>query len=441
MKRVLFALLVTLVAACNPVPEDGVVILPAKDGGFQLYVDGQATQLYGVGGTNRLEDASANGANSFRTWGGNVESIRRDVQKAAANNMYIMQGIGLSKKHSDYLDDGYKDKVRSQVRELAETFKDDRNILIWGIGNEIQLDGANGEVEWSFVNELSELIKSIDTRHLTSTIISHDPAAIDSVAKYAPSLDLLGINSYGDIAQVSSLVDNSSYKGAYVVTEWGPTGWWECPLTEWGAPIEQTSEEKRQVYEHRYSVDIMSSKRCLGCYCFLWGQKEERTPTWFCMFVENNVDGLPLKGEKTPMVEAMQRVWTGEEPSQTAPVVNGMTLAGMKALDSPRVPVGQTFQAEVSANDRDGDTLTYVWELLWEAMQTAHGGAYEPRPDRVGEVVTTSSPSLELTLDAPGNYRLYCYILDGTGFVSTVNVPFQVTAPGVELEDIVLFKD
>ena len=74
------------------------------------------------------------------------------------------------------------------------------------------------------------------------------------------------------------MVDNSDYKGAYLVTEWGPTGWWECPRTEWGAPIEQTSEEKRQVYEKRYTQDIMKSNRCLGSYCFLWGQKEAEAP-------------------------------------------------------------------------------------------------------------------------------------------------------------------
>ena len=428
-------------SSCSNVPKEGVVILPDDNGGYSLYIDGQKTQIYGIGGSNRLSDASENGANSFRSWGGNVERIKKDIEKAAANNMYIMQGIGLSHRHSDYLNDDYKNRLREEVRTLAETFKDDRNILIWGIGNEIQLDGANGEAEWTFVNELSEIIKSIDKRHLTSTVISHSASALDSIAKYAPSLDLIGINSYGNIAQLAEMVDNSDYKGAYLVTEWGPTGWWECPRTEWGAPIEQTSKEKRQVYEKRYTQDIMKSNRCLGSYCFLWGQKEERTPTWFCMFVESNVEGLPLNGEKTPMVEAMQRVWTGREPDQTAPVVGGMTVNGKLAIDSPRVAKGQKFVSQIEASDREGDSLSYVWELLWEATKTAHGGAYEPRPDRVGECFTTNEPRLELSLNEVGNYRLYCYVLDGTGFVSTANVPFQVTDSRSKLPEVVLFAD
>jgi len=440
MKKLFHLFSAAILVACSPVPKDGVVILPTAEGGFQLYVDGQATVLCGVGGNRRLEEAAANGANTFRTWGGDVESIRKYIGEAKANNMYIMQGISLSKNHSDYIDEAYKDRLRAHVRELAQTFKDDRNILIWGIGNEIALDKANGEAEWSFVDELSRIIKSIDHRHLTATVISHNKAALDSLAKYATSLDMIGINSYGGVARVASMVENSAYKGAYAVTEWGPDGWWGCPRTEWGAPIEQTSEEKRQVYERHYSEDIMTSDRCLGNYCFLWGQKEERTPTWFSMFVEDNVDGLPLHGEKTPMVEAMQRVWTGVEPSRTAPVVEEMTVGGLKAIESPRVKAGKPFESAVKASDREGDTLTYVWELLWEATDTAHGGAYEPRPGRVGDVVTTSEPVLSLTLNQAGNYRLYCYILDGTGFVSTVNVPFQATAPGVKLEEVVLFK-
>lgn len=448
MKRSFMALamLALVSASCgnapSNVPQDGIVILPAKDGGFELFIDGEKTVLTGLCGNRRLEDAKANGANTFRSGGDNVEAVQKNIDKAEANGMYIMSGISLSKRHEDYLDEEYKNKKREEVRTLAEAFKDDRHIVIWGIGNEIQLDGANGEAEWTFVNELSELFKSIDKRHLTSTVISHDPPfALDSIAVYAPSLDLVGINSYGPISHLAADVEASDYKGAYVVSEWGPTGWWECNYTEWGAPIEQTSEEKRQVYEHRYTVDIMSSNRCLGSYCFLWGQKEERTPTWFCMFVEDNVPGLPIHGEKTPMVEAMQRVWTGKEPAQTAPVVAGMTVNGKPALESPRVAKGDSFVSEVSVTDREGDTLTYVWELLWEATKTAHGGAYEPRPDRVGDVITTSEPCLDMCLEEPGNYRLYCYILDGTGFVSTVNVPFQITKPGVELPQVILFAD
>lgn len=414
--------LCALVMSCSQ-PADGVKIVN-QNGKYELQIDGTPVYIKGVGGTNSVDLAAENGANAFRTWGGSVEAIRKDLALARANNMYVMQGIGLSQDSAKYYDDAYKNKVREEVRVLAETFKDDPNIFAWGIGNEIDLYNANIGAAWSFVDELSQLIKSIDKRHLTLTVISHDAAALDSIALYAPSLDFVGINSYGPIGEVGDMVDKSAYKGAFMITEWGPTGWWETTNTEWGAPIEQTSEEKRIVYEDRYNKNILNNKRCMGSFVFLWGQKEERTPTWFSMFVEKNVDGLPLNGEKTPMVEAMERVWTGKEPLQTAPVVKQLSINGstFNVYVAPNKPV----EAEVIVQDRENDKLTYVWELLKEATVTATGGAFEPRPDRVGEVVTTDVNTYTTKIKEPGNYRLYVYILDNTGFVSTANIPFQV---------------
>lgn len=63
-----------------------------KDG-YVLLVDKRPTYINGVGGTNRLDMAEANGANAFRTWGECVESIQRDIEKAEQNHMLIMQGI------------------------------------------------------------------------------------------------------------------------------------------------------------------------------------------------------------------------------------------------------------------------------------------------------------------------------------------------------------
>jgi hypothetical protein len=317
-----------------------VRIQSALGGGYELLIDGQKTYIKGVGGTFKLDVAAASGANACRTWGGNIQQVERTIADARANNMYIMQGIGLTKDPKMYEDEAYKDQLRKQCRELAERFKDDRSIIMWGIGNEIELNGNSTQVAWEFVNELSELIKSIDKRHLTSTVITYNQRSLNLVAKYAPSLDFVGINCYGGITTLANMVAKSDYKGAYLVTEWGPTGWWECDKTAWGAPIEQSSEEKRLCYEERYNV-ITSDPACLGSFVFLWGQKEERTPTWFSMFTEQNVEGLPFSGLKAATVEGMERVWTGREPSQTAPVIASMKADDMTVCDNPTFGKGK----------------------------------------------------------------------------------------------------
>ena len=105
-----------------------------------------------------------------------------------------------------------------------------------------------------------------------------------------------------------------------MITEWGPTGWWERPKTSWGAPVEQTSSQKCTVIERRYLQNILEPEACMGSFVFLWGQKEERTPTWFGLFVESGVEGLPLDGQPTPAVEVMERLWKQTDTPAVAPV-------------------------------------------------------------------------------------------------------------------------
>lgn len=425
MKGLFFtAGLFAMLTGCNGNHHEGVTV-KETDGTWHICINNRPIYINGVGGTNRLETASANGANAFRTWGGNVESIQKDLALARANHMYVMQGIGLPKDSAKYHDETFRKETLKEVQLLAQTFKNDTSIFAWGIGNEIELNNAaNTPTAWKFVNLLAQEIKKIDKRHLVSTVISHHPAALDMIARYAPDLDFVGINSYGDILNVKEMFAQSAYKGPYLITEWGPTGWWETKQTTWKAPIEQTSEEKRKIYEERYNKAIASDPRCMGSFVFLWGQKEERTPTWFSMFVEDEVEGLPLNGEKTPMVEAMERVWTKQEPAQTAPVISHISINGIAF--EPRVKAGKEFESQVEVTDREDDSLTYVWEILKEATITATGGAYEPRPERVGKVQTTPTNKLSCSIPHTGYYRLYVYVLDGTGFVATANIPFAV---------------
>lgn len=417
-------LVFTMAACCNTQQEKGVIV-SQKENHWQISIDGRPVYINGVGGTNRLDVAAASGANAFRTWGGDVSEIQKNCQLASKNHMYIMQGIYLPKDSILYTDPQFREEKMEEVVLLAQTFKNDTNIFAWGIGNEIELaNAANTPAAWQFVDSLAVLMKSVDNRHLVSTVISHNPKALDMIAKYAPNLDFVGINSYGDILNVKNIVAESDYLGPYLITEWGPTGWWETRLTDWKAPVEQTSEQKRIVYEERYKNAVASDARCMGSFVFLWGQKEERTPTWFSMFVEDDVPGLPLNGEKTPMVEAMERVWKKKEPMQTAPVIKRLTINGLDY--NPYIGINEKIDAVVEVADRENDRLTFVWEILKEATITATGGAYEPRPDRVGEVITTEINQLEVVVGTEGYYRLYVYVLDNTGYVATANIPFAV---------------
>ena len=158
-EKIFIFICLVLLSACSPSSLDGIVIEKAADG-YKLSIDGRETYIKGVGGTYRLDIAAQSGANAFRTWGGNVEEIKKNLALASEHNMYVMQGIGMTKDSIRYYDDEYKNKMREEVRLLAETFKNDTSLLAWGIGNEIELGNANIAAAWNFVEELDRQASS-----------------------------------------------------------------------------------------------------------------------------------------------------------------------------------------------------------------------------------------------------------------------------------------
>ncbi|MFO0662198.1 MAG: hypothetical protein U0165_20545 [Polyangiaceae bacterium] len=158
---------------------------------------------------------------------------------------------------------------------------------------------------------------------------------------------------------------------------------------------------------------------------FLWGQKEERTPTWYGLFAEQRPE-LGLNGEAYASVDVLQHAWTGNWPSQRAPIVTTLLLDGKNPADNVTLGAGQQVSVNASASDENGDTLTYVWEVLVEASQLGNGGSSEPRPDTVPNTVSGSGAQVMLTAPSPGQYRVYVYALDGHGGIASANFPFRV---------------
>lgn len=403
---------------------DKYIQIIKEDGKFTLYKDGKPYFIKGIGGHRKLDIAKEYGANSLRTW--STHSIEEVLNRSSEHEMTVMVGIALSKNNEKYFDEEYKEEKREEVKRVVSNFKNHESVLIWTLGNEINL-GTNSKEAWEFVNELATVIKSLDTNHPVCTVIAGaDVEVINNIVEYAPEIEVIGINAYARyLSKVKEACDINKFDGPYVITEWGPTGFWETDQTTWGAPIEETSVEKAASYIKGYQYIYNNKDLFLGSYVFLWGQKEERTPTWFGMFVEDKED-LGLQAELLPTVDAMKFNWTGSWPKNQAPVVKGMTLNGKTARDSVILKSGETGTALVDASDPDGDNLTFIWEILYEATELGFGGSYEPRPERFGEVIKSTDKSQEFVVSEQGEYRLYVYVLDGQGHVGVTNIPFKV---------------
>jgi hypothetical protein len=397
----------------------------AKDGSsFTLMRDGAPFYIKGIDGQTRMDLAQQYGANSTRTYSsGNASSILNNAQ---SHCITVMLGIALSQNPADYANATYTNGKRTEVMGLLSSIKDHPALLVWALGNEINL-GADVQAAWQFVGELAQLIHGQDPNHPVITVLAgSDPAVMNHVVMWSTGIDALGINSYGAVMNAASDVGKSTFTGPFIVTEWGPTGHWESPNTSWMRPIEQTSAEKAQVYQQRYDYIFSHRDRALGSYVFLWGQKEERTPTWYGMFLETMAD-LGLAAESCPTVDTMAFEWSNITPANRAPAVSALTLDGKRATDNVTLTAGQMVTAQVTATDPDGDALSFSWEILQEPTQLGTGGSAETRPPRVGAVQKGTTPSLSVTAPATaGQYRLFVYALDGKGHAGTANLPFLV---------------
>lgn len=391
------------------------------DSAYRLYRGGQPYFVRGAGGSRYLNRVAAYGGNSVRTWGtANGDKI---LDSASRYGLTVLMGLGLTpERHGfDYNDTAAVRKQFERVKAEVLKYKDHPALLAWGIGNELNLSYKNPAV-WDAVNGVAKMIHELDPAHPATTVLAGiNKSEVDYIKARATAIDFLSINTYGGLASLPKQVKALGWEGPYMVTEWGPTGHWESLQTSWKAPIEETSSEKAAVYRSRYEYSVERDKeKCLGSYVFLWGQKQERTPTWYGLFTE--------QGEESEVVDGMQFLWSGRWPANKAPHLYSFQLDAKKAADNIALKPGQTYVATAVVFDPDNDGLVYRWELLDEATKLGEGGDREARPKGI-EAAVSDAGNGKAMLKAPartGAYRLFVYVADGANNVATANIPFYV---------------
>ncbi len=402
------------------------VRIVVREGAYGLWVDDRPFYVKGAGlEFGSPEKLAAHGGNSFRTWrtDNGRDSAKAVLDRAWTNGLYVTMGLDLGcERHGfDYNDSAAVARQFESVKRQVLEFKDHPALLIWCIGNELNLNAQNPKV-WDAVNAISKEIHEIDTNHLTMTAVAGaSKDVVSQIKARASNLDVLGFQMYADLVNLPRYLREADWTGPYIVSEWGATGHWEVPKTRWGAPIENDSTTKADCYRRRYDDVIRADTRqCLGSYVFLWEQKQERTPTWYGMFLET--------GEETASVDVMHGIWKGAAPDNSSPRVIGTWLDGRTASDNTRLIAGHRYKARTDTQDPNNDSLTYCWEIMRESTDLKTGGDAESKPERVpGLIVDAMKSEIELTApEEPGAYRLFMYAYDGRGHAAHANIPFLV---------------
>ena len=417
-----------------PVNTPAKVEIRQVNGKYQLFKNDVPFYIQGAGlEFGDIQALAEHGANSFRTWrtDNGRNSGMEILDRAQANGLMVTMGIEIARERPgtgrgvfnfDYSDSAAVASQLEHVREQVMLYKDHPALLMWGIGNELNLGASNPQV-WNAVNDISRMIHEVDGNHPTLTMLAGiHPELIQSIKTRAPDLDLLGIQMYADIVNLPRYLKESDWTGPYVVTEWGATGHWEVPKTAWGAPIENNSTIKADWYDRRYEVAIAPDTiQCLGSYVFLWGQKQERTATWYGMFMPN--------GNKTAAVDVMEHKWTGKWPQNLSPRIDSFTLNGLEANANIELSAGMNITGTVVAADAEMDSLSYYWAVRPETTDVGHGGDDESEQPLIPGLFTAMNQG-QANLNAPsdpGAYRLFIHITDGQGSAAHANIPFLVT--------------
>jgi len=183
------------------------------------------------------------------------------LDEAQKNGLMVTMGIEVARERHGF---DYNDElaVKAQLENIKKevlALKDHPALLIWAIGNELNLRSTNPKV-WNAVNDISKMIHEVDANHLTTTTLAGiSQQNINLIKERCSDLDLLSIQKYGKLEELPNQIRKFGWEGAYIVTEWGATGHWEVPKTEWGAPIEENSTLKAANYLKRYKGHMRSS--------------------------------------------------------------------------------------------------------------------------------------------------------------------------------------
>jgi len=422
----LFAIAMVMLSGCmQDKSRVARVELKMNEAGYhRLFVNRQEFFVKGAGlEFGNIEALAASGGNSFRTWRtrNDNEDALDVLDRAYANGLMVLMGLDVARERHgfDYNDSVQVKKQFDYLLGEVERLKDHPALLAWAIGNELNLEASNLKV-YDAVEELSLRIHEVDPNHPTTTTMAGiGKREVDYIKEHCTDIDFLSIQMYGDIVNLQQRIKDAGWEGPYMVTEWGATGHWEVAYTEWGAPIEQTSSEKATAFMERYKLAIEADPvNCMGSYVFLWAQKQERTPTWYGMFLEN--------GNSTETVDAMQYIWTGAWPVNRCPTLESFTLDEKTAYDNIRLKAGEKYRAVALVKDYENDPLTYRWEILPESTDLGMGGDYESRPQTL---LSMEVDQAEIEVEAPeypGAYRLFVYGTDPNSRSATANIPFYV---------------
>ncbi len=393
---------------------------------FELIRNGNVFYIKGASGNgDYLPELAAAGGNCIRIY--SHECAGQILDEAQSLGLAVIMDLPVPKvRHGfDFDNDQDIDSLTTEILSIVEAYKNHPALLIWCLGNEYDLQNTNVVRPWKRLNTIAKKMHQADPDHpIVSALHEGPPERYEKVLNLCPELDALALNLFVEVKEIEEAWKKVKMDRPrpYLLSEWAPKGTWQSAQTAWESPVEsnawQKAYEYQWVFEHIVRKDTLN---CLGSCVFFWGQKQERTHTWYSIFSEF--------GRKTDLTDALAKVWSGEMPENPAPVVQSITLDGFGSDSVAFLRAGQMYTGRITGYDLDNDSLFCSWEILKEGKYRAtFGGEKETKPVHLDSLVVEQHENW-IRFRAPaasGPYRLYGYIEDAQLGISSSNIPVFV---------------
>ncbi len=416
--------------------------------GFDLIRNNEPFYIKGAGGNSHLKELREIGGNTIRLY--DTLNINQLLDEAYQNKLAVIVDIFIPRFQTDYNPYSISennDTLKQNVINFVKKHKTHPAILFWNLGNEIDYptllkkskriptitDLTNIfkviKERKSFIktfNELIEMIKSEDPNHPVGSCVSTDNfwKRVLSLHLNSPKLDIIGFNIFAPPLKFRNHINKLSHFikiKPYYISEWGMEGPWAQEKTSWEAPIETTSTNKGNQYEYNYKLFESLFSESVGTVVFHWGQKQERTHTWFNIFDE--------QGRKNQIYYELRNIWKNRSDTlDFPPQIKYMVLDKKGARDNLVFLPNEIVEAEVLFNNEIDSSLNYNWEIFEEEWYYEGGGKKHLLPEKINgcfiniknSVAKVKIPSVE------GPYRIFVNVYDSFGNLSTANTPFYV---------------
>jgi hypothetical protein len=406
-------------------PPDKKVYLSKANSTFTLYKDNQPFRIHGASGDPRyIRQLAEAGGNCLRVY--DTLGLAEVLDTALHYGIAIIADLPLPKsQHLSFYRDQQQVKAQfNAYRDFVRRHKDHPALLMWMLGNELDFPyKPNYTPFYRAYNDLLAMIHRVDGQHPVATALTNfQRRTIANIRLKIPDLDLLGINTFGLLKDLEQDMADFAWMwdGPYFVSEWSINGYWEVPMTAWGAPVEDAGWKKGEELIQRFYQEMpFNDPRFLGSCLFYWGHKQERTETWFNTFTR---DGAP-----TALYEAYEQLNDCSLSYPTAPELKYMLLDSTGSSDHIMLHPGQLYTARLVFDHPPDAALQTRWRLLSEDWYSLELDTivpvlqYDHLLDTIGtQMVRFRAPARE------GPYRLYATLHYPGSIATAANTPFYV---------------